>query len=360
MKAIALFAIAAVLATAVLADDPTIEMEGVKDLTADNFDDIVGKDAGVLVEFYAPWCGHCKTLVPEYTKLGKAAVGSAKAVVAKCDSEKHSAVGTRFGVSGFPTIKFFPAGSLTAQEYEGGRDAKSFVKFLNEKTGADLFIAREVTAVKVLTVANFDKIALDETKDVLVEFYAPWCGHCKTLAPVWETLAKTYASEKNVVIANCDASADENKAIGERFGVSGFPTIKWFPKGNKAGEEYSGGRAAEDFVVSVNKIAGTARVVGGGFSKDAGTDSELNELAVEYMAAADKDAVKAKIVERVAATAGFEFYKKVVTRVEEKGAAYPAKELLRLEAMLDGKVSAAQRDSMNLRSNILAQFKSAE
>ena len=360
MKAttLAFLAFTAIFATLALADDPEVTLDGVMDLTADNFDDVVGKDAGVLVEFYAPWCGHCKSLVPEYARLGKAAMGSKKVTVAKVNAEKHSTIGSRFGVTGFPTIKYFPAGAQTAVEYEGGRDANSFVKYLNAKTGANLFIAKEVTAVKVVDANNFDKIVMDTNKDVLVKFYAPWCGHCKTLAPIYEIVAKSYASEKDIVIASFNADEDMNKALAEKYGVTGFPTLKWFTKADKAGADFSGGRAAEDLMVAINEQTGAKRVVGGGFEKSAGTDEELNKLAAEYMAAAEKDAVKANIVERVAATKGFEYYKKTVAKIEEKGAAHVEKELARLEKMLEGKVSAAQKDSMSLRINILSNFKS--
>jgi hypothetical protein len=58
---------------------------------------------------------------------------------------------------------------------------------------------------------------------------------------------------------------DEQKALGSRFGVSGYPTLKWFPRGNSEGEAYNGGRSPKDFVEFVNEKSGTERLVGGGF-----------------------------------------------------------------------------------------------
>lgn len=61
------------------------------------------------------------------------------------------------------------------------------------------------SAVTTLTTENFDSLVLG-SKNALVEFYAPWCGHCKQLAPKYEELAKVFAGDKNVVIAKLDAT----------------------------------------------------------------------------------------------------------------------------------------------------------
>mmetsp|Transcript_462 Transcript_462/g.1115 ORF Transcript_462/g.1115 Transcript_462/m.1115 type:complete len:655 (+) Transcript_462:353-2317(+) len=80
-----------------------------------------------------------------------------------------------------------------------------------------------------LTSANFQS-TLNENEFVVVEFYAPWCGYCQRLAPVYENLAAMVKSEGlNVVVAKVDATAEEN--IGAEYGIEGFPTLKWVRKG---------------------------------------------------------------------------------------------------------------------------------
>jgi len=67
--------------------------------------------------------------------------------------------------------------------------------------------------VITLVGKNFDKEVIDNKKDVLVEFYAPWCGHCKTLAPKFEEAAKKLARNKNIVLAKIDATANEIPSV---------------------------------------------------------------------------------------------------------------------------------------------------
>jgi protein disulfide-isomerase A1 len=92
--------------------------------------------------------------------------------------------------------------------------------------------------VKTVVGKSFDSIVMDEGKDVFVEFYAPWCGHCKSLAPKFDKLGEMFAGEPTIVIAKVDATENDTPAT-----VRGFPTLMLYQAGNKANPvTYSGDR----------------------------------------------------------------------------------------------------------------------
>jgi protein disulfide-isomerase A1 len=115
--------------------------DGVHVLTGNNINQYLASGKDLLMEFYAPWCGHCKKLVPEYEKLAKHinSIEGCKndVVIAKMDATANDPPPS-YNVNGFPTIKFLRAGAEKAVDYDGGRDAASFVKYLQEnaKNGA--------------------------------------------------------------------------------------------------------------------------------------------------------------------------------------------------------------------------------
>lgn len=128
--------------------------------------------------------------------------------------------------------------------------------------------------VKVLVATNFEKVALDPSKDVLVEFYAPWCGHCKQLVPIYDKLAESLKDNENIVIAKMDATANELETIK----VNSFPTIKLFTKGENQVIQYEGPRTLE----------GMKKFVESGGQEGAGVDEQGEELSEDDNAVKDE------------------------------------------------------------------------
>ncbi|GJN31951.1 hypothetical protein PR202_gb20414 [Eleusine coracana subsp. coracana] len=332
-------------------------------LTESTFEKEVGQDRGALVEFYAPWCGHCKKLAPEYERLGASFKKAKSVLIAKVDCDEHKGVCSKYGVSGYPTIQWFPKGSLEPKKYEGQRTAEALTEFINTEGGTNVKLATVPSSVVVLTPETFDTVVLDESKDVLVEFYAPWCGHCKSLAPIYEKVASVFKLDEGVVITNLDA--DKYRDLAEKYGVTGFPTLKFFPKGNKAGEEYDGGRDLGDFVKFINDKCGTSRDTKGQLTTEAGRVANLDALAKEFLgAASDKQKeLLSKMEEEVAKLSGAaakhgKVYVTITKKIMEKGSDYTKKETERLQRMLEKSISPSKADEFIIKKNVLSTFSS--
>ncbi|XP_055509777.1 protein disulfide-isomerase [Leucoraja erinacea] len=125
----------------------------------------------------------------------------------------------------------------------------------------------EKTPVKVLVGKNFEEVAFDETKDVFIEFYAPWCGHCKQLAPIWESLGEKYLDNEKIVIAKMDSTANEIESVK----VHSFPTLKYFPAGSERKVvDFNGERTLESFI----KFLESGGKEGGGAPEEDVDDAE--------------------------------------------------------------------------------------
>jgi len=126
--------------------------------------------------------------------------------------------------------------------------------------------------LKVAVAKNFEEVVNDPERDVLIEFYAPWCGHCKSLAPKYEELAEKLKDEPGVTIAKMDATAND---VPSTYGVRGFPTLFFAPKGSKSNpKKYEGGREVDDFMKYIAKEA-TDELVGFDRSGNPKTKTEL-------------------------------------------------------------------------------------
>lgn len=106
--------------------------------------------------------------------------------------------------------------------------------------------------VKVVTAKTFDEI-VRSGNDVLLEFYAPWCGHCKSLAPIYEKVGKAFQQNNSVTVAKMDATAND---VPKQFAVRGFPTIKFISGKDGSVLDYAGDRSQKDLIAFVERRGG--------------------------------------------------------------------------------------------------------
>jgi len=208
-----------------------------------------------FIKFYAPWCGHCQKLAPAWAELAKAFEDNAKVKIAKLDCTQAQSVCQANEVRGYPTLQYIRNGKLV-EAYKGGRDLASLKEFISEMSGSEGKEAAPVEEVKS-SVAHLDKDNFDaEIKEgvTFIKFFAPWCGHCKRLAPTWEELAGKFAETAGVKIAkvDCTEGNNKNREICTAQGVNGFPTLNIYKDGEKV-DEYNGKRAIDDLEAFVNK-----------------------------------------------------------------------------------------------------------
>lgn len=187
------------------------------------------------------------------------------------DCDQHKELAAQFGVQGFPTIKVFGENKKAPTDYQGQRTAAGIVdaaiaetrkiiksrlsggaakkpsssstKDKKKPSSSSKSSQDPKTDVVTLTDSNFDELVLNSGDVWLVEFYAPWCGHCKALAPEWEQAASDLKGA--VKLGALDATAHEKKAA--EYGIRGFPTIKVFgPAASSANDaqDYQGARTA--------------------------------------------------------------------------------------------------------------------
>ena len=228
-----------------------------------------------LIEFFAPWCGHCKNFAPEYEKAARALKGIFKIGAVNADSEKELA--GKYGIQGFPTVKFFGITKTNIQDYNGARSAQAIINYMfdrakdivnkrmgqttntnsNQKTNINSNNNNNNQQKKkppssdkdvlVLDDKNFDETIFKSKEMFIVAFYAPWCGHCQKLLPEWNAAATQLKGQ--IKLAKVDATV--NQQLASRYQIQGYPTIKIFPPGDKTNsniEEYNGPRDEDGIV----------------------------------------------------------------------------------------------------------------
>lgn len=161
-----------------------------------------------------------------------------------------------------------------------GKSLIAFAKAVVDGTADRMTKSAEIPAepyednVRVVVGKNFEEIVMDPTKDVLLEVYAPWCGHCKQLAPIYSKLGKRFKDIDSVVIAKMDGTENEHPAVEAK----GYPTILFFPAAKDAEAiPYNGGRDLKSMTKFIKENAKTSYELPKKADKKEGDETEEDE-----------------------------------------------------------------------------------
>lgn len=265
-------------------------------LTSSTFETHLSQHPWVLVKFYAPWCGHCKSLAPRFDEAATHLAASGKpGVLAKVDVTQEEDLGQIHNIEGFPTLLLFNNGKLY-KEYDGKRTVDDLVSFIERAEKGELAAdepnddgvegedeANEEEAEQVdkdwddehitsLTDDTFEEFVKSHQGVVLVEFYATWCFHCQMFRETFAEIAAKLANEPAIKLAKVEAT--KSPILAQTFEIQGFPTLHVLKDGKDLGQ-YEGERSASDIerhlrrlvrpaVASFESVADVTRVLEAG------------------------------------------------------------------------------------------------
>ncbi|KAI1768138.1 thioredoxin-domain-containing protein [Hypoxylon sp. FL1150] len=203
-----------------LKNSPVVQVD------AKNYDRLINKSNYTsVVEFYAPWCGHCQNLKPAYEKAAKNLDGLAKVAAVNCDDDENKQLCGMMGVQGFPTLKTVRPGKKgkpVVEDYNGPRTAKGIVDAVVDK------INNHVKRVTDKDLESFLSTKNESAKAILF-----------TEKGTTSALLKSVAIDFLDVIAIAQIRDKETKAI-ELFGITSYPTLVLLPGGDKESIVYDG------------------------------------------------------------------------------------------------------------------------
>ncbi|CAH1775049.1 unnamed protein product [Owenia fusiformis] len=221
-------------------------------LTDNTFNEFINQHESVLVMFYAPWCGHCKAMKPAYAEAAQElSTAGISGKLSTVDAQQERVLAGRFDIKGYPTIKYFKNGEMQF-DYTKGRTTEDLVAFMKDPKAppppppAEPAWSDTPSEVNHLTDATFNKFVTG-TEHTLVMFYAPWCGHCKKAKPEYQLAADELKADASRKLAAVDCTDAKCKDTCKRYDVSGYPTFKYFYRGQGA-VKYEAGRQKADFV----------------------------------------------------------------------------------------------------------------
>ena len=261
-----------------LAAPHSASSSSVVSLSGSSFDSFVSGPGVTVVEFFAPWCGHCKKLAPKYEEAATILhTEYQQSVLGSVDCTVEQELCLKYGVSAYPTLKVFhPTEPLRYSAYAGERSTQAIVSHLRTLRGRteQSTTVRNQQATRdgktprispgspsfVVPLSNSSLIPfVSGNRVTLVEFFAPWCEHCQRLSPIYEEAASILSKEnEQPVLASVDCTQEKEVCI--RYGVRALPNILLFrsvagvPSSNPV--PYEGDRTTEAIVAYARQRSG--------------------------------------------------------------------------------------------------------
>jgi protein disulfide-isomerase A6 len=230
------------LANAVKAEGLYSKKSAVLQINGMDYDRVIAKSNYTsIVEFYAPWCGHCKNLKPAYESAAKSLAGLAKVAAVNCDDEMNKPFCGQMGVQGFPTLKIVRPGKKPGkpmvEDYQGPRAAKGIVEAVKEK------IPNNVKRVTDKTLDDWLKEKNETAKAILFSDKGLTSATLKTLAIDFAGLVSV-AQIRN-----------KETAAMKLFGIEKVPTFILLPGGTKEVIKFEGDLKKESMVEFLSQVA---------------------------------------------------------------------------------------------------------
>jgi thioredoxin domain-containing protein 5 len=247
-------------------------------LTPDTFDSTI-QNGLWFIEHFSPYCSHCKHFKPTWDQLfteAQSEIPEVKMATVDCIMyggallvhvlaafrSSWTDLCDKNAIGSYPTLLMFEDGKKIDQ-FTGARDLPALKTFMKRHIKAapepelEPKPTPEAPPAKVVPPKQAPKLRLNAEGQVLpldsdtfqatlakgpafVKFFAPWCGHCKKLAPTWKQLARHMQDKVTVAEVNCD----DHSSLCKAQGIQGYPTLVWYAAGDVPGgkSEYNGGR----------------------------------------------------------------------------------------------------------------------
>ncbi|KAI0368478.1 thioredoxin-domain-containing protein [Pilatotrama ljubarskyi] len=247
-------------------------------LNPDNFESTIS-DGVWFIEHFSPYCGHCRRFAPTWKQLVEETEKKADPGIhlAQVNCAVNGDLCNKNGVTGYPQMNLYRNGQFV-ETYTQSREFDLLTAYLDAHaepsnppapaaTAAPepQIVEKDLLAEELVrskqdvnptgTVLSLDEKTFKQNVDkggLFVKFFAPWCGHCKKLAPIWTQLGSAMQHKLAIAEVNCE----EHGALCKQEGILGYPMLVYYGGKGAGKTEYTGGRKLEQLKAFADKVSG--------------------------------------------------------------------------------------------------------